>query len=135
MNDANCNFRSQIADMHIVIDVPSEEEHYWSPQLTIEVVKEDNKTIVKGLLSPKPKVWTFFMFLHFVVAISFFVFLVMYYTQYRLKQDYLFSLIMCIAMPITWIVLYLVGQFGKKLGYEQMLELHNFLLKSLNTKI
>lgn len=130
----NCNFRSQIADMHVIIDVPQEDEHYWSPQLTIEVIKEDNKTIVKGLLSPKPKVWTFFMFLHFVVAISFFVFLVMFYTQYKLNQEYKFAMIMFIAMPIAWIILYLVGQFGKKLGYEQMLQLHNFLIESLNTK-
>lgn len=129
----NCNFRSQIADMHVIIDVPQEDEHYWSPQLTIEVIKEDNKTIVKGLLSPKPKVWTFFMFLHFVVAISFFVFLVMFYTQYKLNQEYKFAMIMFIAMPIAWIILYLVGQFGKKLGYEQMLQLHNFLIESLNT--
>jgi Na+/melibiose symporter-like transporter len=131
----NCNFRSQIADMHVIIDVPQEDEHYWSPQLTVEVIKEDSKTIVKGLLSPKPKVWTFFMFLHFVVAISFFVFLVMFYTQYKLNQEYKFAMIMCIAMPIVWIILYLVGQFGKKLGYEQMLQLHNFLIESLNTKV
>ena len=134
LNDENCRFRSQIADMHVIIDVPEQDEHYWSPQLTVELVKEDDKTIVKGLLSPKPKVWTFFMFLHFVVAISFFVFLVMFYTQYRLKQDYYFSLIMCIAMPVTWIVLYIVGQFGKKLGYEQMVQLHAFLVESLNSK-
>jgi len=135
LNSENCKLRSQIADMHVIIDVSRGEEHYWSPQLTVEVVKEDNKTIVKGLLSPKPKVWTFFMFLHFVVAISFFIFLVMFYTKYQLKQDYYFSMIMCIAMPIIWIILYVVGQFGKKLGYEQMLQLHNFLINSLNNKV
>ena len=135
LNKEHCNFRSQIANMHVVIDVPQVDEHYWSPQLSVEVIKEDNKTIVKGLLSPKPKVWTFFMFLHFIVAISFFVFLVMFYTQYKLNQSYKFAMVMSIAMPITWIILYLVGQFGKKLGYEQMIELHNFLVKSLSTNV
>ena len=134
LNDENCNFRSQIANMHLVIDVPEVEEHYWSPQLTVEVIKEDNITLVKGLLSPKPKVWTFFMFLHFVVAICFFVFSVIFYTKYRLNQDYYFAMIMCISMPIAWIALYLVGQFGKKLGYDQMLQLHNFLTNSLKQK-
>ena len=131
LNDENCSFRSQIANNHIIIDVAALDEHYWSPQLTVDVIKEDDKTIVKGLLSPKPKVWTFFMFLHFVVAISFFVFLVMFYTQYRLNQDYKFSMIMMIAMPIAWFALYFIGQFGKKLGYNQMLQLHNFLTDSL----
>ena len=132
LSDENCKFRSQVANNHIIIDVDALDEHYWSPQLTVEVIKEDDKTIVKGLLSPKPKVWTFFMFLHFVVAISFFVFLVMFYTQYQLNQDYKLSMIMLIAMPIAWFVLYFIGQFGKKLGYNQMLQLHNFLTNSLH---
>ena len=131
LNDKSCEFRSKIAGFHVVIDVPKEEEHYWSPQMHVEIIDENDKTMVKGLLSPKPKVWTFFMFLHFLVAIAFFVFLVMFYTQYILKQDFKFSMIMFIAMPIAWIVLYLIGQFGKKLGYNQMVELHDLLVSSL----
>lgn len=131
LKDESCEFRSKIADFHVVIDVPEEEEHYWSPQMHVEIIDENDQTIVKGLLSPKPKVWTFFIFLHFIVAIAFFVFLVMFYTQYILKQDFKFSMIMCITMPIAWMVLYLIGQFGKKLGYEQMVELHDLLISSL----
>ena len=131
LKDKSCEFRSKIVGFHVVIDVPEEEEHYWSPQMHAEIIHENDQTIVKGLLSPKPKVWTFFIFLHFIVAITFFVFLVMFYTQYILKQDFKFSMIMCIAMPIAWIVLYLIGQFGKKLGYEQMVELHDLLVSSL----
>jgi hypothetical protein len=133
LNEESCEFSGKIIDNHIVVDVSKKNEHYWSPQLHVEVISEDNKTMVKGLLSPKPKVWTFFMFLHFAVAITFFVFLVMFYTQYNLNQDYKFSMIMCIIMPITWIILYFVGQFGKKLGYNQMVELHDFLIGSLET--
>lgn len=131
----SCKYRSKIITHHVVIDVPIEKEHYWSPQLHIEVEKnEKNNTIVKGILGPKPKVWTFFMFLHFIVAIAFFVFFVMFYTKWSLKQDYTFAMIMCIAMPIIWIVLYFVGQFGKKLGYDQMVELHDFLTEILGEK-
>jgi hypothetical protein len=35
-------------------------------------------------------------------------------------------------MPIAWFALYFIGQFGKKLGYDQMLQLHNFLTNSLH---
>lgn len=133
LDEEKCEYRNKIINNHIVIDMSEKDEHYWSPQLHIEVISEDNKTMVKGLLSPKPKVWTFFIFLHFAVAITFFVFLVMFYTQYNLNQQYKFSMIMCIVMPITWIILYFVGQFGKKLGYNQMVELHDFLIGSLET--
>jgi ABC-type multidrug transport system fused ATPase/permease subunit len=128
----NCKFRGKIVLHHVVLDVLEEEEHYWSPQMHIEVEKDENdKTKVKGVLGPKPKVWTFFIFLHFAVAITFFVFFVMFYAKWSLNQDYKFSMIMFIAMPIIWIILYFVGQYGKKLGYAQMVEQHDFLTKTL----
>jgi len=131
-DSGNCEYCSKIIDHHIVIDVPKKEDHFWSPQLHVEVEKdEDNKTIVRGLFGPKPQVWTFFMFIHFAVAIAFVVFLVVAYTRWSLKQDYSFALAMCIAMPILWITLYILGQLGKKKGYQQMVELDDFLKKVL----
>lgn len=131
---SNSKYRGKIIDHHVVIDVPVEEDHFWSPQLHVEIEKdENNKTIVKGVLGPKPQVWTFFIFLHFAVAIAFFVFLVIFYSNWSLKQDYTFAMIMCIAMPIIWIILYLAGQLGKKFGYDQMVELHDFLMKIIKS--
>ncbi len=133
LEDENCRYCSKIIDHHIVIDVPVEEEHFWSPQMHVEIENEENKTVVKGVLGPKPKVWTFFIFLHFAVAIAFFAFFVIFYTKWSLKQDYTFAMIMCIVMPILWVILYFVGQLGKKFGNKQMVELHDFLIKTLET--
>jgi hypothetical protein len=132
LKNINCKYCSKIVDNHIIIDVPKEEEHIWSPQLHVEVEKENGKTFVRGVLGPQPKIWTFFMFLHFAVAITFFVFFVMLYSKWSLNQDYTFSLIMCVAMPIIWIGLYVAGQVGKKMGYKQMNELHDFLIGTIN---
>ncbi len=52
----------------------------------------------------------------------------------EIKKDYIFSLIMCIAMPVIWILLYLAGQIGKKIGYTQMNKFH-FILKKQAKKI
>jgi len=129
----NFKYPNKIVDFHVIIDVPHKEEHFWSPQLQIEIEKDEhNKTIVKGLLGPKPKVWTFFMFLHFFVAITFFIFFVIFYTKWSLKQEYTFEMIMCIVMPILWVVLYFFGQLGKRFGYDQMLELHDFMTETLS---
>ncbi|MDY7394867.1 GTP-binding protein [Aureibaculum sp. 2210JD6-5] len=125
-------FRTKLVDNHIVIDVPTEEDHFWSPQLQIEIVEEENKTILKGLFGPKPQVWTMFMFFHFAVAVAFVVFLVMAYTKYSLKQEYQFAMYMCIAMPIIWIIFYVFGQLGKKKGYNQMVELDVFVKGIIN---
>jgi Na+/melibiose symporter-like transporter len=133
LKENNFIYPNKIVDNHVVIDVPPENEHFWSPQLQIEIEKGENgKTIVKGLLGPKPKVWTFFMFLHFFVAISFCVFLVVFYTKWSLNQDYGFFMIMCIIMPVLWVILYFSGQLGKRFGYDQMLELHDFMMNALS---
>lgn len=127
----DCVYTSKIVDHHVVIDVPKEEEHFWSPQLHIEVEKEGDLTVVKGILGPKPKIWTFFMFLHFIVAIAFFVFFVIAYSRWSLDQEHTFSMVMCLLMPVIWVALYFFGQLGKKFGYKQMVGLHNLLLNAL----
>ena len=133
LEQSDLKYPNKIVDQHIIIDVLPEEEHFWSPQLQIEIDKDENeKTIVKGLLGPKPKVWTFFMFLHFFVAVAFCIFLVIFYTNWSLNQEYGFALSMCIVMPILWIVLYFSGQLGKRFGYKQMLELHDFMMDTLS---
>ncbi len=134
LSSEKCPFPSKIVDHHIVIDVPKGKEHFWSPQLHVEVEKEDETTIVKGILGPKPKIWTMFIFFHFAVALTFFVFFVIFYSRWSLDQDYTLSMIMCILMPVIWVVLYFGGQLGKKFGYEQMRELHDFLITALKDK-
>ncbi len=132
LKDGDCKYCSKIIDGHIVIDVPQEEDHFWSPQLNIEVEKIDNeKAVVKGLFGPKPQVWTFFMFIHFGVAVAFFGFLILWYVRWTLKESTTFPMIMTIALPVFWVILYVLGQIGKKTGHQQMDELHDFMMKTL----
>jgi ABC-type multidrug transport system fused ATPase/permease subunit len=131
-DSSNCDYCNKIVDHHIVIDVPKKEDHFWSPQLHLEVEEdENNTTVIKGLFGPKPQIWTFFMFIHFAVAVTFIVFFVVAYVNWSLKQDFSLALAMCISMPIFWVVLYVLGQLGKKKGYQQMIELDNFVKKIL----
>jgi len=127
-----CKYCSKIVDGHIFIDVPTEDDHFWSPQLHIEIEEDgNNKATVKGLFGPKPQVWTLFMFIHFAVAISFLIFAVMAYSRWSLKENIVFPIIMLIALPSFWLVLYFLGKIGKETGHTQMEELHSFMLKTL----
>lgn len=130
---ADCKYNTKFVGHHLVVDVPEKERHFWSPQLHVEVEKEGDKTsVLKGLFGPKPQVWTFFMFVHFVVAVAFFVFLVIAYSKYTLDKDYNFALTMCIILPVLWLIFYVMGQLGKKKGYTQMLALHDYLMEGLS---
>ncbi|WP_456377922.1 GTP-binding protein [Lutibacter sp.] len=133
LEDGNCKYCSKIIDEHIIIEVPVEENHFWSPQLNIEVVKVDkNKAIVKGLFGPKPQVWTLFMFFHFAMAVAFIGFSVMAYVQWTLKSDYSRALMVVISLPILWICMYFLGRVGKSKGHKQMNELHEFMMETLD---
>lgn len=46
---------------HAVLCVPPAEEHFWSPQLSIDFASTDAGTDVRGLFGPRPSVWTMFM--------------------------------------------------------------------------
>ena len=128
-----CKFITKQSNGHFFLDVPKEEEHFWSPQLQIEVIEdnEENKTIVKGILGPKPQVWTLFMFLHFIIALTFVVFFVMFYVKWSMDKEYQFYKYMLITLPLIWVAMYFIGQLGKKIAYNQMLALDNFLNKTL----
>lgn len=128
---SNCN--GVVVDQHIFISVPKKDEHFWSPQLHLEIVeKENHQSELKGLFGPKPQVWTLFMFVHFVVGISFLGFAAMLYSKIALKESFIFPLSMVIFLPLFWVLLYFLGKIGKDTGKKQMESLHNFMIQIIN---
>ena len=127
-----CKYCSKISGNHIFLDIPENENHFWSPQLQVEITKDEtNKTIIKGILGPKPQVWTLFMFFHFVIAVLFIVFFVWFYVNWSLEKNTNLQVTMLGVLPVLSILLYFFGQSGKKLGYKQMVELDDFLMKTI----
>lgn len=126
-------YSMKIVDNHIVIDVPENETHFWSPQLHIEIEELTKESaIVKGLFGPKPQVWTFFMFLHFFVATAFLIFGIIAYSNWSLSKISLLPLVMLVVLPIVWILLYFIGSIGKSTGKKQMDELKIFTKELLH---
>ncbi|WP_299670037.1 GTP-binding protein [uncultured Polaribacter sp.] len=123
-------FRGSIVDGHIFISVPKKEEHFWSPQLHLEIIeKSEQKALLKGLFGPKPQVWTLFIFIHFVIGVSFLGFCVLLYTKISLNEAIFFPVVMMVALPCIWMVLYFLGKIGKETGKPQMEALHNFMIQ------
>jgi ABC-type multidrug transport system fused ATPase/permease subunit len=132
LNSGDCKYCCKIVENHIFIEVPSDEDHFWSPQLHVEVVEGKKSTSeIKGLFGPKPQVWTLFMFLHFAIGILFLVFVTMLYVRWTLNESLIFSGIMVVALPVVWIVLYVFGRLGRRKGESQTEELHRFLTNTL----
>jgi len=119
-------------DDHVFIKIPKAKQHFWSPQLHLEIMEVDQKSSrLFGLFGPNPTVWTMFMFLHFVVAGIFIGFAIWAYTNWSLDNDFAIQLFVALFMIVIWLALYFGGRIGKATGKDQMLLLHEFMNKML----
>ncbi|WP_299111563.1 GTP-binding protein [uncultured Winogradskyella sp.] len=124
-------------DDHVFIKIPKVKQHFWSPQLHLEINEDyddKNTSMIYGLFGPNPTVWTMFMFFHFIVAGLFIGFSIWAYVNWSLKSNYAIQLFLAMLMIVIWFVLYFSGRIGKKAGMEQMHELHHFMRDTLRSK-
>lgn len=121
-------FIVNLIDNHVFIKFPKQEQHFWSPQLHLEIDNEThNSCVLHGLYGPSPTVWTLFMFLHFMVAGLFIASCIWAYTNWRLNSSYSLQVSLMIFMVIVWFVLYFAGSIGKISSKSDMLELQKFM--------
>ena len=120
-------------DDHVFIKFNNEKIHFWSPQLHLEIIEnEEGGSKLYGLFGPNPTLWTFFMFLHFGVATIFTGLGVWGYSSASLGHGYGLQLGLMIFMVLLWFVLYAFGRAGRSKGKPQMHELHNFMNQRLD---
>ena len=137
MAELDCGCSAKILKDFIVFNIRPDEQHFWSPQLSIsfEADEEDKSfTVIRGLYGPNPTVWAFFTYGYVALAIIG-TFLGMYgFSQYSLGQDaaILWSLPL---LALAALLLYLVAQFGQKIGAEQMFTLHHFFEDSIGHRV
>ncbi len=126
LKEESQTIQGQVVQDHAFIRIPDKDQHYWSPELHVWVREQDGSTRVSGVVGPKPKIWTMFMFFYFVVlGLSFFggIYGII---QWQLDMDapFLWSIP---AGVIGVLLVYGAAQFGQKKGKEQMLLLRGFL--------
>jgi hypothetical protein len=66
--------QGKIIQHHITVKITPEKQHFWSPELSIEVSEnhladlyaeaEDKATLIRGFVGPKSTVWTLFIFVY-----------------------------------------------------------------------
>lgn len=127
---------AHVLDHHILMDIPVKERHYWSAQLNfrLEADEDDeNKTQVKGLIGPRPAVWTMFIFFYFSFGVAgFFV------SSYGFSKWMLGEYSHWIwALPVAALIIattYKAGKMGDCLGTVQIEQLKDFVKEALELK-
>lgn len=121
-------------DGHIFIKLPNKQQHFWSPQLHLEITEKDtNSCLLHGFFGPNPTVWTMFMFLHVAVGILFMMNLTWLYSNYNLNNKLGLQMGISIVLILTWILLYVAGRIGKQKGKPGMRELYNFMAETIHS--
>ena len=119
---------------HVILDVIEEHRHFWSPQMNFRFSIDDDEpkiTKVKGIIGPRPAIWTLFMFFYFLIGT--FGFLLSSYglSKWSLGE---YSLTLW-AFPFSFLIMltaFIAGKFGERLGKDQVKLLSDFVKNSLN---
>jgi len=115
-------------DEHIFIKFNQRYHHFWSPQLHMEFDSiDDFNCQLHGVFGPDPTLWTFFMFVHFVVATLFIIIGIWAYSSASLGKSFHIQIGLLILLAALWFVLYFAGRSGKKKGKPQMQQLHDYI--------
>jgi hypothetical protein len=127
------DFVMKIRDNYIQFTFSAEKQHYWSPHLSIVLEEmegnEKNATHIRGLFGPAQTLWTFFMFLHFLIAGVFILFGMFAYSNSILKEPMITDLMVMFTMVIFWFLLYVVARQLREKGQDQMKALENLFEK------
>lgn len=124
------NIKINACENHIWFYIIGTKKHYWSPHLHLQLEpKNENETHIRGLFGPDQTLWTFFMFLHFIVAGIFTIFAMFAYSNYTLKQSATKDVLVTLLMVIVWFLLYFIARQVRKKGNGQMNEMERLFLK------
>lgn len=134
--DDQSDFIVSRVDDHVFIKIPKVKQHFWSPQLHLEIAQNETEdhSIIYGLFGPNPTIWTMFMFFHFIIAGLFIGFSIWAYTNWSLGEDFAIQLFVTLLTIVIWFALYFGGRIGKSTGMDQMHELHHFMRDTLRNQ-
>lgn len=122
------DYRVKVSDHHIFLFITLAKRKYYSPHLHIELTENEDKTThAKCLFGPDQTIWTFFMFLHFIIAGIFLVFMMMAYSHWTLKQSMTTDFIIMGLMVVFWFALYFQARINRKKCQPQMLKLEQLM--------
>lgn len=126
----------KILTPHAVLQMHDEKKHYWSPQLTVEVEDSDegNSSLLRCIIGPMPSVWTMFASFYALSVFAGLVGLVWGGSQWSLGMSPQGLWLVPLSV-IMILVAYLIALTGQKLGYDQMVLLKKFLVRSLDAEV
>ena len=118
----------------IILKIPMETRHFWSPQLILTLEEKEDGILVRGLYGPNPSIWAMFFFAYSAlgIIILFAGMVVLSQLSLGMETPLLWVLPVCTALLV---IIYFIAQTGQKIGAQQMFDLHHFYEETLGERI
>lgn len=126
--------RGTIHFEYVTIYLPPEEQHYWSPQLSLSLEATETGCLVRGLYGPRPEVWTMFVFFYAIIALGATVVAIIGFSNLSLDKSGAILWLLPVLI-LFFLSLYLTSYFGKRMGQDQLVTLHRFIEQSTGLSI
>jgi hypothetical protein len=125
----------KVFNTHGLLRIKPDEQHYWSPQLSISFEEnDDHKTIIRGMYGPHPSVWAIFLMGYVLLGLGIFFITMVGLVRMSLKLDS--SILWIVPVLLSGIViLWFFAQAGQKVGVEQTFIIHHFFEDAIDKQV
>ena len=116
------------------IKVKTSEDNYWKPNLALrtETDPDRNQTVIRGIFGPSSAVWTFFMFLYFILGILWMVFITIWFVEKQINSnDFPWALSASLITVFLLVLTYAASLFGQQKAKKEMQKLREFAEESI----
>jgi hypothetical protein len=134
LKDQKANIEGTVLPSFATIYPTKEHQHYWSPQLTLNIEEAEAGSLVRGLYGPRPSVWTMFIFFYSFIGFATMILSLIGLSLLSLDKDATILWLVPVLI-LLFMTLYLVAYLGQKFGQRQMIYLHHFLEECLQDRI
>jgi hypothetical protein len=119
----------------VTLRIPEEDRHFWSPRLTLHFSRtEEGETQLEGIYGPNANVWAMFLYSYLGTGSIALFSGIFGFVQWKLERPawglWIFGL-----MVAAMIGLYLLAQFGQKLGATQTYRLHRIYESAMGREV
>ena len=95
------------------------EQRFWSPHLSVQLSDTETGSLVFGRFSPRPEVWTMFMAIYGLVAVTVFGAAIYGYAQWMLKIDPWALVVVPVGVLVIGL-LHVASLIGQRLSSDQI---------------
>ena len=127
------SLRTNHTKEYVFLNIPSWEQHYWSPEMTVRIEKGEfsGKVFANCLIGPRQSVWAMFTLIYTALSILTLFGGIFGMVQLQTSGKSLFIWTLPIGF-LLWATVFLTSKIGQKKGRDQMLHLVSFLYHSLS---